>query len=775
VKKAYDYISLIILCLGLGVSTFVYIELQSIEETQVADRFKRESLAPIHDVQQLVASHLVGIEGIAALFNASEKVDRQEFTTATGMFLDKIQGILAMAYVPIVAHEQRTKYEHLARARGMDHFQFTSFQWNGELLRAPQKEFYYPAYYVEPYITNSALIGFDLSSNKEYLSILQRARDTGQMVASIPIQFPSDLKKGAIAVAVPLFKRGGLTYSIERRREAIYGYVVGFFDTFRMFSQVASNLPLMEIKIYDISDRLNTRPVFPQDFQRVLSFDKLQTALHQNYKIFDSKTINIGDRKWLVVAVPLPGFVEEYSAHYSLISFIGGLLLTLVLSTTSYFQSRKHHEIQKVVDKRTLELRQTTERIRERQMLLDNILLNVPYGVSWKTSDLQYLGCNNVFAALVGLNSPSDIVGLADNELGWTDDYAAWLSGLDRSALEHGSAKLNKEYKYVQEDGPPKTFLVSAVPLKNRHGVVEGLLGMYVDISERKEAEEQQRQLEAQLLQSQRLESIGQLAAGVAHEINTPTQFVGDNLRFLNDAIQDLSSIIESFQIAANPDLSVEQKLQAVAEASACAEGMDAEYLLDEAPRAVVEALEGIERVSTIVRSMKAFSHPESDSMKSVDLNAALETTITVSRNEWKYVAEIEKEFDASLPMVPCFIGEINQAVLNIIVNAAHAIGDAVKEDETRKGLIRLSTTSDSTHAQISIADNGLGIPKDAQKNIFNPFFTTKDIGQGTGQGLAIAHNVIVKKHRGELYFNTTEGEGTEFIIRLPLKGDTRI
>jgi signal transduction histidine kinase len=256
-----------------------------------------------------------------------------------------------------------------------------------------------------------------------------------------------------------------------------------------------------------------------------------------------------------------------------------------------------------------------------------------------------------------------------------------------------------------------------------------------------------------QLVQAQKLESIGQLAAGIAHEINTPTQFIGDNLRFLEDAFGELMPMLAQRRLSS---------------ASAAAGKVELEYLVDEIPKAIAQSLEGVERVANIVRSMKEFSHPGTDEMQPVDLNKALECTLTVCRNEWKYVADVVTDFDPRLPPVDCLPGACNQVFLNLIINAAHAIADKQGDNSAEKGTITVSTRADGEWAEVRVSDTGTGIAEEHRTKVFDPFFTTKEVGRGTGQGLAIARSVIVDKHRGTLSFDTEVGRGTTFIVRLP-------
>jgi len=254
--------------------------------------------------------------------------------------------------------------------------------------------------------------------------------------------------------------------------------------------------------------------------------------------------------------------------------------------------------------------------------------------------------------------------------------------------------------------------------------------------------------IELELRQAQKLESVGRLAAGVAHEINTPVQFVSDSLHFVRDGMTDLFGVVDKLEPGDDTDVP---------------------YLVEHMPKALDRALDGLDRVATIVRSMKEFAHPDAKDMADADLNRAVESTLTMARNEYKYVAELETEL-GELPPVRCHVGELNQAVLNIVVNAAHAIGDVVQGTSAR-GRIRVRTYRDGDEVVISIADTGGGIPDYTRDHIFDPFFTTKEVGRGTGQGLAIARSVIVDKHRGRLEFETTLGQGTTFFIRLPIDG----
>jgi two-component system, NtrC family, sensor kinase len=273
--------------------------------------------------------------------------------------------------------------------------------------------------------------------------------------------------------------------------------------------------------------------------------------------------------------------------------------------------------------------------------------------------------------------------------------------------------------------------------------------------------------LEGQLLQAQKLEAVGRLAAGVAHEINTPAQFVADNTHFVRDGFADLKQVVDRLTAAAaeggTPRGDCLERLREALN------NADLQYLMTEIPKAIEQSLEGLSRITKIVGAMKDFSHQGSGEKKPFDVNRAIDSTVTISRNEWKYVAEMELQLDSDLPQVPMVVNEMNQVFLNLIVNAAHAISDATDGGNKRKGVINIQTRREGEMVEIRIRDDGTGISASARPRIFEPFFTTKPVGKGTGQGLSLSRAIVVDRHHGRMRFETEEGRGTTFIISLPL------
>jgi PAS domain S-box-containing protein len=292
-------------------------------------------------------------------------------------------------------------------------------------------------------------------------------------------------------------------------------------------------------------------------------------------------------------------------------------------------------------------------------------------------------------------------------------------------------------------------------------GKITGAVVGFNDVTDRK-------RMEIEFRHAQKLESVGALAAGIAHEINTPIQFVGDNTRFLQDAYRDGMQLIGKFEAVCQEASAGAVRAELLEEVKEVRRRIDWNYLRDEIPKALDQMLEGIGRVAKIVRAMKEFAHVDRSVEKSAsDLNKALESTLIVTRNELKYVADVETDF-GELPPVVCLLGDLNQVFLNLLVNAAHAIGDVVKGTASR-GHIGVQTRRDGEHVVIAISDTGTGIPEGIRDKIFDPFFTTKEVGRGSGQGLALARAIIVEKHGGMLTFHSELGKGTTFYIRLPI------
>jgi len=330
-----------------------------------------------------------------------------------------------------------------------------------------------------------------------------------------------------------------------------------------------------------------------------------------------------------------------------------------------------------------------------------------------------------------------------------------------RIGLSSGMSPLF-EYSVLHQDGQARQLEARAVAVDNPGGERDAILLISRDISAKKEAERERVRMEAQLRHAQKMEAVGQLAAGIAHEINTPCQYLSDNMRFLQESFASFARITACL----GPAL---ERPEGRGELERVAAEEDIGYLNAEVPQAIQQSLDGLARISTIVQAMKVFGHPGGDERVAVNLNETLRNTIVVAQGEWKYVAEVVTELDPQLPEILGSAGEMNQVFLNLLVNAAHAIAERTPAGPEAKGRITISTSAEAGWVEVRVRDTGTGIPEAIRGQVFLPFFTTKPVGKGTGQGLAIAHSVITK-NGGTIDFASEPGRGTCFMVRLPVK-----
>jgi PAS domain S-box-containing protein len=403
------------------------------------------------------------------------------------------------------------------------------------------------------------------------------------------------------------------------------------------------------------------------------------------------------------------------------------------------------------------------EQMRRREEEFRTLADNVPDAVARIDRQFRFVYGNRAFALDIG-REPSEFLGKDGTELNLSL-HARW----------------NEELRQVFETGNPRTFEFNwqgaeginyresrLVPEFSSTGEVEFVLAVTRDVTEQKKLDRERQMMDLQLRQAQKMEAVGQLAAGIAHEINTPTQYVGDNTQFLKEAFANLTAALKDYTdlIAAARQNAVTPEI--ISRAEHVLASCDLDYHIQQIPAAINETLEGVARVTKIVRAMKEFSHPGGKEKNAADLNRAIDSTVTVARNEWKYVADMVLDLDPALLPVPCFISEFNQAVLNLVVNAAHTIGDANRLNGQKKGTITIRTRRVGDFAEVRVSDTGMGIPEAHRQRIFEPFFTTKEVGKGTGQGLAVVYASIVKKQGGTVTFESEVGKGTTFILCLP-------
>lgn len=403
-------------------------------------------------------------------------------------------------------------------------------------------------------------------------------------------------------------------------------------------------------------------------------------------------------------------------------------------------------------------LEESDKKLRAANREMNNLLLSIDsilIGVSTRDEVTHW----NIVAERVFGIEAGEVTGKKINEIPIKWDWDDIFEGISVCIHKNAPVVLN-DIHYDDNDGGRRYLGITINPIRDELGALNGFLIYGRDITKK-------RMIETQLLQDQKLKSIGELAAGIAHEINTPTQYVINNLHFLKDSFTGLLDICRRLHAMYGPEGENGVNRAGIEEIFKKSREMDVEFLMEEIPQAIEQSLEGLGRVSNIVKSMKSFSHPDREAMSPADLNKIIEDTITIARNEWKYVADVETRLDENLPEIRCHPAGLSQVVLNLLVNSAHAIKEAVENGSIEKGLITVSSYREEDTVVMKVEDNGTGIAEEIKHRVFDPFFTTKDVGLGTGQGLAISRSIIVDNHGGTIECESKKGEGTAFIVRL--------
>jgi PAS domain S-box-containing protein len=396
-----------------------------------------------------------------------------------------------------------------------------------------------------------------------------------------------------------------------------------------------------------------------------------------------------------------------------------------------------------------------TEELRETEFQKTMVFENALDGIVSANGDGRIIEINPAAGRIFGV-SRHQVLGHRLSDIfcaGHSQDYVARCLN-DRADSSHGNMVFkNAELAAVSESGAPIPIEVSMTRVQVKGSVV--YTAFVRDISERK-------RLEEKLLHANKMESLGQLATGVAHEINTPNQYIGDNVRFVDESFGSIVNLIGGYRSALDE---VEVAAPTKAKIEDLEKKADLDFTLEQIPPALTQALEGVERVGSIIRAMKDFAHPGVKSYTMVDVNRVIESTVMVARNEWKYVADVKLDLDSARPTVQGNPGELSQVILNLVVNSAQAIEQSQKNG--KKGQILITSRSDNKHVTVTVTDDGCGIKDEIRNNIFDPFFTTKGVGVGTGQGLSITRGVI-DRHNGEIFVSSRPGHGTTFVFKLP-------
>ncbi|MFP5240166.1 MAG: ATP-binding protein, partial [Acidobacteriota bacterium] len=594
-----------------------------------------------------------------------------------------------------------------------------------------------------------------------------KALRTGQPATSGRVTLAIDKADvNGVLVFIPIYARNAPRETPEQREAALKGFAVGVYRTADLMLPTLQHFPLtgVDVTLLDASSPGQPEVIFSQA-EGTPPCPK-PSALGPACL---NKTLPVAmpGREWQLVLHAGPQYLAAYTTMrpwYALAASLAIALLWLYTASRNrklLTLARAHAEeragtallLSQQLDKAA----RAEQQARENEERLRVILTGIRAATFTLSPDgFAILHMNEVAEDLFDIRR-KDWVGrnyrdLLGRNLRTLDD-----SGPLGADGPDGPAMASGEFVLQRPDG--RLIPVARTILSTAVGAKRYIFEVLFDISEKKA-------LERRLGLAQKLESIGQLASGIAHEINTPIQYVSGNLGFLQDACVSVSSVVERFRACVAALGAQDPQNPELAALRSAMDKAQFDDLLAELPGSIADSISGVERVAAIVGAMKRFSHPDSGGRRLVDVNKAIESTLTITRNEWKYTAEMHAELAPDLPLVFCAPGDFNQVILNIVVNAAHAVAEK-QQGRQDKGLITVRTEAEPGLVHISIADSGVGIPPENMQRIFDPFFTTKEVGKGTGQGLAIVHSVV-ERHGGSVNVDSAPGRGTTFHIRFP-------
>jgi PAS domain S-box-containing protein len=566
--------------------------------------------------------------------------------------------------------------------------------------------------------------GFDFCADPAVRGSAFAARDAGAS-AYLPLQQGTTT---LLAVYTPVYRGGRTPATIAGRRHAAFlGWVGMSLVPAVVLERALSGHPHMAVTFRFHSG--TSRAVFRAG-KAPSGAARTTIDLHNGWTVQTAGAVRGG------------GILRDL---HGLAVLIGGILLSVLLCLLEGSRRRRR-------------LAQTEERVlRESEQRLDALLHNSSDMITVVAVDATVLYQAGSVRSVLG-HTPSELVG---------SDLSAWVDSDDVPellSLCRTTEMAGAELCFRHADGSVRACEVRATSLLD-HPAWVGVVLNIRDISQRK-------RLEVELRLAQKLESVGQLAAGIAHEINTPIQYVSSSMDFLDNAFADLAGLQEAYAALGEAAARAGADPEALTRIAEAEDAADLPYLRERVPAALERCRDGLERVAKIVSAMRVFGHPSTNAMAPLDINAAIENTLVVAASEYKYIADVTTDL-GDVPPIMSNGGDINQVLINLVVNASHAIADIVG-DGGERGAIDIRTSLQDDHVLVTIADTGGGIPAEITDRVFDPFFTTKPVGRGTGQGLAIARSII-DRDGGELTFETRPGAGTTFTIRLPLTADVAV
>ncbi len=747
-NRLYSYnllfksLPLLVLAISL-VTTFVMWHM-------IDDGFTQEARHNFHDTSEDVISHLVDqlhsheevLKGGVGLFKITDNVTREQWReyVASQQFNHTLSGIMGIGYAVWLTSPKKEHHTRLLRAEGFPEYR---------IKPEGDRPVYVPVDYLEPLTPRNRLaIGYDPYSEATRRVALDRARNTGETSLATGItlmQAAGKTREYGLLMYRPVYRRGLPVATREQRKGAIAGFV---YSPIMLKEFVYGTLGRLPGDIsFEIFDGKSAQP----DKLRFSSITSEKSPLPAGYDatLTRSRRVELYGQSWTFVFKSLPSFDRDFNKSASETVLIAGILVSLLLSGIAYMLQTTRDKALELAQGMTRELRGSEEKLR---LILHTVGEGI-YGIDLSGSCTF---ANPTCLRLLGYGGEDELLGRRMHELvhhshadgsGYPEEQCPISDTVRTDAGCHVDQDV-----YWRSDGTSFPVEYWSIPQK-KEGVIVGAVVSFLDITDRRQSESALREQATVLIQKEKMASLGQLAAGVAHEINNPMGFVAINLSVM---AQYFDRIISFQRTVGEGCRQLPPAAQELIERSRTS--LDIDFILSDGVELISASQRGVERVKKIVGDLKTFSRTKSEEKEPTDLNSCLESALTIVSNELKYVGTIRKEY-GSLPKLLCNPDQLNQVFLNLLVNAGHAI--------VPPGEILLKSWHDDSFVYASIGDTGTGISAEIRDRLFEPFFTTKAVGKGTGLGLSVSYE-IVKKHNGTIQVESKLGVGTTFTVVLP-------
>ncbi len=750
--KRYSSLVLV-LVFGMALSSFAAWRVHVREDQSREQAFRLKATERINWFMATLKEHLQILTTVESFYASSPAVDRDGFKTFTRTFLEKDQEIKSLQWVPRVDAADRASLEAELRTEGYEGFEIKELDAGGRLVPAAARPDYYPVIYTEPVEKNRILIGYDHGADPVRRAAILKARETGAEVVTPGIFFENGRKvaQSDVLILKPFFSGPGREFT---------GILTGVFNIDDLLQTSLQGFDPANMR-FDLSD-VTTRLAFPilstQDSGEKNSGLPLPAGRRAGGAWQITERFRFCDRSWELTVTPVD-MPDPWRDTNAWITFASGFFLTLGLA--AYLWMLLRH---------TARYEQLAERSRSIVETANDAFITID-------SKGDILDINHNAEVLFGWPR-SELIGKSlANTIVPHQFRDAHRAGMLKFMQTGAGPVLNKRIEISALHRTKGEFPIELTIWPVRQGPSVIFSAFIHDISDRKAAEaqlkgaldqarvanEELKRTQTQLIQADRLSAIGQLAAGIAHEINNPIGFVNSNLSTLGKYGTALASYREAVQKLLDgirAGAAAGEVLRLADEVTALGERLKVDYIFTDIAPLIQESQSGLDRVKKIIIDLKTFVRADSkEGMDLADLNQILESAVGIVWNELKYKAEIVKELQP-LPKINCNPQQIGQVFINMLVNAAQAIPE--------RGTITVRTRATQDAVEVEIEDTGEGIPAHVIDHIFDPFFTTKEVGKGTGLGLGISYD-IVKKHNGRIEVSTQVGQGTKFTVFLPI------